>query len=52
MAPESVEAMRVRRGNERFAKTRRHFFCAAVRIKEAHVKMAELDGVKAVYFLK
>jgi hypothetical protein len=47
-----LQPMRVGRGDQRFAKTRRHFFGTAIRIKKAYVKMAELDGVEAIYFFK
>src|ERR1044072_9852523 len=52
MAPKGVEPMRIRGGDQWFAKTRRHPFRAAIRIKEAYVKMAELDCVEAIYFSK
>jgi hypothetical protein len=52
MAPECVELMRVGRGDQWFPKTGRYSFRAAIRIEEAHVKMAELDGVEAIYFFK
>ena len=52
MAPKSMEPMRIGGGDQWFAKTRRHPFRAAIRIKEAYVKVAELDCVKAIYFSK
>ena len=44
--------MRIGCGNQRFAKTRRHSFRAAIRVEEALVKMAELDRVEAIDFGK
>ena len=52
MAAEGVQPMRVGRCDQWFAKTRRHSFRTAIRIKEAYVKMAELDGVETIYLLK
>ena len=52
MAPKSVEPMRIGGGDQWFAKTRRHSFRTAIRIKETYVKMAELDGVETIYLLK
>ena len=51
MPAKGVQPMRVGRGDQWFAKTRRHSFGTAIRIKEADVKMAELDGVEAIYLL-
>jgi hypothetical protein len=52
VAAKRVQPMRIGRGDQGFAETRRHSLRTAIRIKEAYVKMAELDGVKAIYFLK
>ena len=52
MTPKSVEPMRVGGGDQWFAKTRRHSFRTAIGIKEAYVKMAELDCIEAIYLSK
>ena len=44
--------MRIGGGDQRFAKTRRHPFRAAIRVEEALVKMAELDRIEAIDFGK
>jgi hypothetical protein len=49
---ESMEPVRVGRCDQRFVKTRCQFHRAAVRIKQTHVEMAELDGVETIYFLE
>ena len=50
MPSKGVQPMRVRSGDQRFAKPGRHSFCAAVRIEEANVKMTEFDGVETIDF--
>jgi hypothetical protein len=52
MAPKRMQPMRVGRGDQWLVKARRHSFRAAIRIKQANVKMAKLDRVKAIYFSK
>jgi hypothetical protein len=49
---ESMEPMRVGRCDQRFAKARCQFHRSAIRIKQTHVEMAELDGVETIYFLE
>ena len=50
MAAESMQPMRVRCCDQRFAKFRRDRGRAAVRVQEAFVKMTKLDRVEAIDF--
>jgi hypothetical protein len=52
MASESVEPMRVGRRDQWLPKAGRYSYRAAIRIEEAHVKMAKFDGIEAIYFSK
>lgn len=52
MTAERVQLVRIGRGDQWFPEPPRHSFRAPVRIEQAFVKMAELNGVEAIDFRK
>ena len=52
MAPEGMQAVRIGRGDKRFAELRCQSPRTAIRIEQTLVKMAYLDCIKAIDFYK